>query len=183
LLVLGGLGVLASRALNWLRDAGTPELVGSEQLQLQLAAPPVDIPDPDSPEFQANQLTTDKARQLIEQWLQAKQAAYGPDHNAEPLANILLEPELSRRQQQVAELAGQNLYWGYEHEVFDVSVTKPEGEEAERAVIEAQVREKGDFYSGGLIDPNESYDSTLQVRYTVVQQDDQWKVQEMGVAP
>jgi len=52
---------------------------------------------------------------------------------------------------------------------------------ATQATVEAIVSEKADFYSGGQLDSNTSYDSTVRVRYDLVRQDDQWRIQDMAV--
>ena len=53
--------------------------------------------------------------------------------------------------------------------------------EATQATVEAIVSEKADFYNGGQLDSNTSYDSTVRVRYDLVRQDDQWRIQDMAV--
>ncbi len=52
---------------------------------------------------------------------------------------------------------------------------------ANQASIEASVSEKADFYNGGELDQAISYDSTVRVRYELVRQDDQWRIQSMSV--
>ncbi len=122
------------------------------------------------------------AQDIVQQWLAAKQAAYGPDHDLDQLATILVEPELSRRLTQATQFANQNLYFGYEHEVLEAEFADEDITQLDQTSIRATVREKGDFYAGGIIDPNESYDSTLNVQYDLVRQDGAWKVQGMNLA-
>ncbi|MBW4466868.1 MAG: DUF4101 domain-containing protein [Pegethrix bostrychoides GSE-TBD4-15B] len=57
----------------------------------------------------------------------------------------------------------------------------PTSGEAAQASIEAVVSEKADFYNAGELDSNASYDSTVRVRYELVQQDSQWRIQSMNV--
>lgn len=52
---------------------------------------------------------------------------------------------------------------------------------AQAAIVEATVTERGEFYSNGQIDSSSSYDSTLQVRYNLIQQDGQWQIQSWEV--
>lgn len=52
---------------------------------------------------------------------------------------------------------------------------------AQTASIEAIVREKADLYSDGQLDPGSSYDSSVRVRYDLVRQDNQWRIQGMEV--
>ena len=53
--------------------------------------------------------------------------------------------------------------------------------EPTQATVEARVSEKADFYSAGELDQSASYDSTVRVRYDLVRQDGQWRIQEMAV--
>jgi hypothetical protein len=51
--------------------------------------------------------------------------------------------------------------------------------DAEQAIIEALVSEKGELYVNDQLDSSSSYDSTVRVRYTLVKQDGQWKIADM----
>lgn len=54
-------------------------------------------------------------------------------------------------------------------------------EDGQQAAIEALVSEKADFYTNNQIDATASYDSTVRVRYDLVRQDGQWRIQAMQV--
>ncbi|XQQ07150.1 MAG: IMS domain-containing protein [Leptolyngbya sp. IPPAS B-1204] len=54
-------------------------------------------------------------------------------------------------------------------------------EDGQQAAIEALVSEKAEFYTNNQIDTTASYDSTVRVRYSLVRQDGQWRIQEMQV--
>lgn len=54
-------------------------------------------------------------------------------------------------------------------------------QEASTASVEAIVTEKAELYSQGQIDTSASYDSTVRVRYDLVRQDGQWRIQDMSV--
>ncbi len=51
---------------------------------------------------------------------------------------------------------------------------------AEEATIEALVSESGELYINGQLDEASSYDSTVRVRYSLVKQDGQWKIEDMA---
>ncbi|GAB4365745.1 MAG: IMS domain-containing protein [Elainellaceae cyanobacterium] len=53
--------------------------------------------------------------------------------------------------------------------------------EPQAAIVEATVTEQGEFYSNGQLDPNSSYESTLQVRYNLIQEDNQWRIESWEV--
>lgn len=52
---------------------------------------------------------------------------------------------------------------------------------SQEAIVEATVSEKGAFYNNGQLDESSSYDSTLQVRYSLVSQDGEWRIQSWEV--
>lgn len=54
-------------------------------------------------------------------------------------------------------------------------------DESQQATVEAMVSEKADFYTNGQVDTTSSYDSTVRVRYGLVRQDGQWRIQDMEV--
>ncbi len=175
------LSFLISRAFSQLsRLSGSETDVVSEQPPLAETEPTAESPDAASEAVTA--LAEPTAQDLVQQWLGAKQAAFGPNHEVDQLATILVEPELSRRQTQATQFANQNLYFGYEHEVLEAEFADENISQLDQTSIRATVREKGDFYAGGIIDANESYDSTLNVQYDLVRQDGTWKIQSMSVA-
>jgi hypothetical protein len=51
--------------------------------------------------------------------------------------------------------------------------------EAEQATIEAIVSEKGELFVNGQLDEASSYDSQVRVRYSLVKQEGQWKIESM----
>lgn len=180
LVSLGALGFLMSRALSWLTNGNSEELAG-EQLMIQIDRPLIEIPDPATAVVQSSTtLTQEQARQVIETWLNAKQEALGPEHQIDKLDTILVDPVLTKWRALATEEARTNSYRGYEHEIFDVSVV-PNETNPNQAIIETQIREKVDYYDRGLINESRSDDSTLTVRYTVVQQDDGWRIQGWDV--
>lgn len=52
---------------------------------------------------------------------------------------------------------------------------------SQEAIVEATISEKGSFYNNGQLDESSSYDSTLQVRYSLVSQDGEWRIQSWEV--
>lgn len=178
LVSVAAMGFLISRAISLIGGNGPEPVTEQPQLTESEAGTEPSATETVEPVVPAGPT----AQEVVQQWLSAKQAAFGPDHNLDALATILAEPELARRQEQAAQFANQDLYWGYEHEVLEAEFTDEDVSELEQTSIRARVREKGDFYAGGLVDANESYDSTLDVRYDLVRQDGNWKIQAMGLA-
>jgi hypothetical protein len=165
-----------SRALGG-GDAVAPlQSAGLERLPLVYAEA---IP-PATPRLDQADLTEELAQQVVETWLAAKAAALGESRNVEALSQILVDPALSNWQGTAAQGEANNWYMVYTHEV---AIDQVEVDEAdpERASVFASVREQADLYSNGQLDAGGSYDSSLQVRYDLVRQDGQWRIQSMAV--
>lgn len=180
LVSLAALSFLFSRAWRLFSSDSGPELLAGEQLQLELDRPPIEIPEPDAEPMAAGPLDEAMAQQVLEAWFSAKQAAYGADHAADQLSTVLVDPILSKRQQDVQQAIQTDWYGDYQQEVLDISVNQ-NPDRPDQATIEAQVREQADFYRQGQAAPNDAYDSTLRVRYDLVRQDQTWKIQNMTV--
>lgn len=130
---------------------------------------------PDAP------LTEAQAREAIERWLTAKATALGEDHDADLLAEALVDPALTQWQNTAEDADQNNWYFTYDHEIRSVAVTLSPDNPNE-AEVAAEVVESAEFYTNGQVDLGQSYDSTVNVRYTLVRQDDnQWRIQEMAV--
>ena len=52
---------------------------------------------------------------------------------------------------------------------------------ASAAIVEATVAEQGSFYNNGQLDESSSYNDTLQVRYNLIREDGQWRIQDWEV--
>jgi len=49
------------------------------------------------------------------------------------------------------------------------------------AIVEATVTEQGSFYNNGQLDESSSYDDTLQVRYNLIRENGEWRIQDWQV--
>ncbi len=186
LVLLVGAGLLALILLWALLSAigkalwGGPALTG-EQLSIPLDRPVVVIPDPQAQNVDATgPLTEAVAKRAIEQWLAAKAAALGPEHNAEQLQQVLVDPSLSQWQRRAAEAERDNWYWQYKHQV-DVLKVETNDANADLGKVEAQVREEADFYERGQLNRGYSYSDNLRVRYDLIRQQGQWRIQDITV--
>lgn len=157
-----------------------PALEG-EQAMVQLAQPPIPIPEPGSqmvaPE---GPLTEATAAQAIQTWLSTKSQALGPDHQIEQLEKILTTPALSVWQQRARATQQENSYWQYDHSVEVNSVETSEAN-PDQATVDAAVKEAARFYQGGQLNQNSSYNENLRVRYELVRQQGQWLIRNMTV--
>ncbi|NET31534.1 MAG: DUF4101 domain-containing protein [Cyanothece sp. SIO1E1] len=174
-----GMGFVVSRSLAWLANP-----LKGEQLQIQLAFPPVEIPvltaeaEDNSATPTTSTLTKDTAEQVIRAWFQAKAEAFGPDRRFESLAAVLTGPELIKRRQQAQAAKQAGWYAEYVHNITSTTVALDTGN-AEQAQIEAQVSEVTKVYARGRLDHSSADD--LRVRYDLMRQNDKWQIKKVTV--
>jgi hypothetical protein len=174
---LGVLGFATMRAVGWVSAAISGPRLRRPALDISVTEPPIAIPPPVAlePEVTVN----DVAAEAINNWLAAKREALGQGHNIASLETALVDPALAQWRNRLQGTAEENWYWEYDHTVEILSV-EPENLEAETLVVEARVQEKGSFYELGQLNTAESYESTLNMRYDLVRQNDQWFVQDIN---
>ena len=180
---LAGLGILVF-LLIWLQKTlqswSTPALE-AEQPRVQLAQPPVPIPEEGSqiiaPE---GPLTEETAQEVIQTWVSTKALALGPDYKTDQLDQILAEPVLSSWRRRAETAKEKNTYWQYDHEV-KVNSIQPSEVNSDQAQVDAAVKETARFYNGGQQDQANSYDENLRVRYNLIRKEGQWFIKDMAV--
>ncbi len=131
-----------------------------------------------SPSIAADTLTKESAQVLVASWLATKADAMGSNHNIDALEKILTEPVLSQWRAQAEDAQSNNVHGQYTHKVniVDVASKKPD-----QVTIEADVQESVQYFQDGQADEGSSYNQTLRVQYTVVRQDEQWRIQTISV--
>lgn len=182
LLVLGGTGWAITRVVSWLgnRESATSS-ANPEPLLVQLDQPILEFP----PELQAASespadLNADMAKAVINAWLAAKSSALGEEHSRDRLAQILVNPALAEWEQRAIAAERDGWHWKYQHEL-SVGSVQVSPNDPNQASVEAQVREKADFYEQGTLNTASSYDDNLRVRYDLVRQEGEWRIQDMVV--
>ncbi|WP_204368609.1 ARC6/PARC6 family protein [Neosynechococcus sphagnicola] len=185
----GAIALLTVQTYRWLTGLfwSTPslELVG-EQLSITLDQPPIPIPEPKAallplpPTHAEATLTQTVAEKTIQTWLATKAIALGPDHKIDQLPQILAEPALSAWQQRATEAQQQGWYWKYQHKLEPTSLKLLEVS-PNQAQVQVQVGEAAELYEGGQLNSNASYDAQLLVRYQLVRNGTQWRIQDMAV--
>ncbi len=139
------------------------------------------LPSPSSnPRSFAGPLTPENAQALIQAWLSTKAAAFGAGHNVEGLKQILAEPALSEWQRLVQNDKAANQYLQYNERSLKVNSVKTNQANPNKAQVEATVNEVAQVYKDGKLNRDSSYDKSLQVRYDLVRQDDQWRITEIN---
>jgi hypothetical protein len=159
----------------------------SEPLEISLSQPIIDLPS-EKPEEKPedNQpsleepLNNEKALQIINQWLDAKKQATGPDHNLASLSQILTDPQLSFWMGNSQALRNKNAHRRYEHQV-KVLEAEINPQNTSQGRIKAQVKEKSQYYVNGALRPGSSYEDDLVVEYMLLKQGNQWLISETKI--
>lgn len=182
LALIGVLGIgLSILLLGWIIQALSPKPTTQVQKPVQQVQP---VPTP-TPENNTALLTTAGpitpvvAEQVIKTWLDTKSRAFGPQHEIDALDNILTGPVLSRSRRLAQTIQSEKKSRKYEHGVKEDSI-KVVRTTANQARIEAQVSESVETLRGNQVVQSESYNSpNLRVRYDLVRQNGQWKIQSI----
>jgi len=150
-------------------------------IALELNAPPVPIPTPQSSQDDARStLNRTLGEQIVRTWLSSKAQALGPQYQASALAEILTDPLLSSWESRSQTFENNNIYQQFRHSVTIESVSYAT-ENPDQGEVIATVREVAKYYRNGNQIPSQSYDSTLRVRYDVVRQDGNWRIEGITV--
>lgn len=179
----GLIGFLLLSTFGWLQRTlqGDNAKLQPNQPSVQIQDPPVAIPEPGSqivaPDGPINQET---AEQVIQTWLTTKSIALGRSHQVDKLDQILVAPALSTWRSRAAKTKGSDAYWEYKHDIKVESV-KTNKSDPDSASVQATVKEGAEFYKGGKLDQNASYNDDLRVRYELVRKQGEWRIKNMVV--
>lgn len=182
LALIGVLGIgLSILLLSWIIQALSPKPATQVQQPVEQVEP---VPEP-TPENNTAALTTAGpitpvvAEQVVKTWLDTKSKAFGSQHEIDALDNILSGSALTRSRRLAETIQNEKKYRKYEHSVKEDSV-KVVRTTANQARIEAQVSESVETLRGDRVIQSESYNSpNLRVRYDLVRQNGQWKIQSI----
>ena len=172
--------VLVIATFGWLKNLFFPKpATNGSQLFIQLNQPPIQIPDQTSKlQSLEGPLTEAKAEEVIQLWLSTKAAALGPTHEIDSLKQILTGSALSQWRLVTQQDVVDNRYRKYNHSLKVDSVNSTEFN-LNRATVEATVKEVTQFYENGQF--RNSSNENLRVRYDLIRQDSEWRIQSMSV--
>lgn len=182
-LLVGVSLVLISCLLGWwlLKRIFSPQpVLEGDQLLLRLDRPPIQIPDPNSkPQITTGPLNKSMAALVLNSWLTIKRQVFGPNHSIDRLEQILAEPALGVQRRRALVARQENWYGQYQHRVTVEEVSLIQ---SDRAIVEAIVSEKADFFVNGKLERASSYfDPNLRVRYELINKGDQWRINNIIV--
>ncbi|TRU85344.1 MAG: DUF4101 domain-containing protein [Microcystis novacekii Mn_MB_F_20050700_S1] len=184
ILGVGLVGTIAVLALGVkaIVDSQSPlAALQGEQLPISLNTPILEIPSANAEVMERTPLDKETAKETIQAWLGAKSAAFGSEHQKEPLKEVLTGSALEIWQKRAAALQGNN-YWRYDHQVDVRSVTN-NPKNPNLATVEATVNEKAMYFDNGKEIVERSYNESLKVRYDLVRQGDKWLIEKTQVLP
>ncbi|PSB18105.1 DUF4101 domain-containing protein [Phormidesmis priestleyi ULC007] len=170
---VGALGFLLFRSVKFLTSKST-----DDQLLVQLDQPVIPIPTQTAASPLSGEMNQATAQRVLEFWLDAKKDAMGQTHTVEKLTQVLAEPKLAEWRKNAEEAKRENWYKQYEHTVkvdtVEVSPTNPG-----QATANATIAEVTKYYEGEQLADTKT--DNLQVRYSLVLQDNQWRIKDWQV--
>ncbi|MFM7877924.1 MAG: IMS domain-containing protein [Microcystis panniformis] len=179
---LVGTLVVLSLGVKAIVDSQSPlAALQGEQLPISLNTPILEIPSANAEVMERTSLDRETAKETIQAWLGAKSAAFGSEHQKEPLKEVLTGSALEIWQKRAAALQGNN-YWRYDHQVDVRSVTN-NPKNPNLATVEAIVNEKAMYFHNSKEIVERSYNESLKVRYDLVRQGDKWLIEKTQVLP
>lgn len=176
------LGVAAAGLIGFGLIKAVRSLVGggaspaSEPLLVQLDQPVVPLPDASEPVAISGEMDQATAQAMLDAWYSAKQEAMGQTHSTENLAQVLVEPKLSEWQRNAEEAKRDRLSIAYEHAVKIDGVAVSQSD-PNQATVNATVTEIRKYAQGGQPADTQN-DRDMRVQYTMVRQDNQWRIKD-----
>jgi len=170
---VGAVGFLLLRSLKFLTSRST-----DDQLLVQLDQPVIDIPIQTAANPLSGEMNQATAQRVLEFWLDAKKDAMGQSHTVEKLTQVLAEPKLAEWRKNADDAKRENWYKRYEHTV-KVDTVEVSPTDATQATANAAIAETTQYYEGEQLADTKT--ENLQVRYSLVLQDNQWRIKDWQV--
>ena len=170
---VGAVGFLLFRSVKFFTSQPA-----DDQLLVQLDQPVISIPPQTAASPLSGEMNQATAQQVLEFWLDAKKEAMGQSHTVEKLTQVLAEPKLTEWRRNAEEAKRENWYKQYEHTV-KVDAVEISPTNLGQATAEAAISEVTKYYEGERLADTKT--DTLQVRYSLVLQDNQWRVKDWQV--
>ena len=178
LLIILGLGLIVALVIyNSIFNKKEEELI------LLIGQQPFEIPAEslDNPQtIFPTSLDPQRALKLVQNWLEAKEKATGQEYKIDEFNKVLSEPLLSRWRSNAQSLQKINAYRLYQHKLA-IESTQINSQNPNKAVIIAKVKEVSQYYQNGVLNPSQSYDDNLVVRYALIRENNQWFIKDIEV--
>ena len=115
------------------------------------------------------------AKQILELWFTTKKAAMGSGYAITQLDQALSDPKLSVWRKEAGDAQRDGAHVEYEH-AMEIKKVEVNPTDPDRALITANVRELRKYYEGSVMREDQTDD--LQLRYSLVRQNNQWKISD-----
>ncbi|BAU10133.1 DnaJ domain protein [Leptolyngbya sp. NIES-3755] len=169
-----GLGFLMIRALRAILNPTTQ--TANETIPVQLDQPVVHLVPAEQVVPLSGDMTQGLAQKVLETWLSAKRLAMGKTYDTSKLSQVLVDPRLSEWQRNSEESKRDNLHIEYDHAV-KVDSVEVSPTDSNQATVRATVTEVRKYFQGGQTGEVQT-DRDMSVRYTLVRQDNQWRIKD-----
>ncbi len=170
---VGAAGFLLFRSVKFFTSRAT-----DDQLLVQLDQPVIPIPIETAATPLSGEMNQATAQRVLEFWLDAKKDAMGKSHTVEKLTQVLAEPKLAEWRKNAEDAKRENWYKQYEHTV-KVDTVAVSSTDPSQATATATIAETSKYYEGEQLADTKT--ETLQVRYSLVRQDNQWRIKDWQV--
>jgi hypothetical protein len=124
-------------------------------------------------------LSTEEANVLVQSWQTAKTEAMSERYSIDSLQAVLVEPALSEWKSRVAQNKAAQGYWKYTLDQLEIQSVDSLGKG--RSSIKAKVKETAQYFEESKLVKAQSYTDIYPVKYTAVQQGQQWYIQDIQV--
>lgn len=176
---VGGVGFLTMKAVL---APSFPTVKREAQLTIAVDRETVKLPPKPSPKPAPKPVETFEiqAKKVIQTWLDSKSAAFGKEYKIDELNKILAAPLLNTWRDRAVAYQKDKLYREYEHTITMRSA-KIDPNNAQKAIVDAEVKEIAKHFQGGQLNNSLSYNDNLLVRYHLILQGDKWLIQNAEV--
>lgn len=140
---------------------------------------PIVSPTPSPTLSASDEVTVASARKIIQSWQTAKAEAMSKDHQIASLDKILVEPSLSEWKAGALSDQANQIY--IEYTLDDLKINAIQQQSPTQATVEATVTETAKVFEGGQQTTNGYTSDTYRLRYELVREQDQWKIQQIQV--
>ncbi len=166
------IGLLGYGVVQWFKPRTTAISANPNPAATTLPAP---SPTPTPATGIRGDMNDATAKALLQFWFDAKKSAFGSNHDATKLAEILTEPRLSNWRSESVGAKAENLTIAYDHtmEVKGVAISPTN---ANQATVTAAVREKRTYAKNG--EPLDERTDDLVLNYSLVREGGQWKIKD-----
>ncbi|MCG9892536.1 MAG: IMS domain-containing protein [Thermosynechococcaceae cyanobacterium MS004] len=157
-------------------QGGSSPVPGSATASTPSVVRPAGAP---APTAASGNLSSADAKQLVQSWQAAKAEAMGETSQIDKLKTVLAEPILGEWEYSANQVQQSQGHWKYTLDELNIESVKTVGKG--QSLIQAQVKEKAQYYENGKLVSDRSYSDNYRVQYSAIQKGQQWLIRGMEV--